>query len=329
MKITVDDGYYTLSQLITFLNSAIQTQTASINTSLGESNVYGFGGTVASTNPTVYYVGFSANDTSNFSAQQPLAALRQSVGVLANTHVYNSFELLVDDDTIGLLSNLGFLYNNLNQPTNNITIKMNCVVDPNEDNTSSTNYIIQCNYSSSSSNSLSVNASSLSGITTAQLVASYAYDMLEVTSLIISMENTISQHRASYDNMRQTDFMLSIPVYNSFGDFITYFDTGEKVASYNVNLNLTSINITIRDQQGRLVDFRGMPWVAQILLQFYDNSDTTKVNAGDLNVHQGKFPNFDQLQTVLPYSFNRDPLFPAQSDSYLSVSSTVKRSRKF
>jgi hypothetical protein len=149
-------------------------------------------------------------------------------------------------------------------------------------------------------------------------MAEYFYDMLEITNLIFSIDNTVSQHRASYDEMRQTDLILSVPIFNAFGDTVTYFDTGQRVATYNVNLNLTSLNVKIRDQQGRLVDFRGSPWTAQVLLQFYDNSDSTNENAGDLNAHKANFPNFDKLQTALPYSFQNDVLFPTRANNYVS-----------
>jgi len=49
------------------------------------------------------------------------------------------------------------------------------------------------------------------------------------------------------------------------------------------------------------------------LFQFFDNSDTDNVNASEMNVHKGKFPNFDQLNVVRPYSMGRDLLYPQRA----------------
>jgi hypothetical protein len=146
---------------------------------------------------------------------------------------------------------------------------------------------------------------------------------VEVTDLYVSFENTVSQNRASFNSLGQSDFLLCIANQNSYPNWNYYVDTGSTVSSYTVNLSISNLRIVIVDQLGRSVDFRGCPWTLQIYIEFGEDVDAVG-NAADNDVHS-VIP-FNELSVAQPLYRNTDRLFPKEQNQ--SSIQYVKR-RKF
>jgi hypothetical protein len=228
--------------------------------------------------------------------------------------VIKQYGLIVDESTLGLLKNMGFQYKTVqNVP------QIAPVVNP------------QVNYTLVSTNNYlstySLMSSYSTGVTTGDtfsLPALYYLDLIEVSTIYLALDNTVSQHRVSYDGLRTSDFLLGITVNAAFDNLILYEDTGQRVMSYNSTLNLTVLHIKMYDQLGREIDFRGVPWTCQFLFEFPINTDSLgNGNAADLNM--SSIRPLDRSHVARGYgSQDRDLLFPQKT---ITHSYQQKRSR--
>ena len=290
--IVVPDGYYDVNSLLLYLN----TQMAAINTTslMNTLSANVFGGTNATTQPAFTWTQYGNIVTNVYSA-----TLNQSTTSTTNTVQYLNFMLVNNSASEGLLQTMGFIYKTT-QPTSSQSIPMVTCQASYNDTASTCTYTFNSTYNTISSSTTGVYG----------FPCLYYLDLLEVTNLFIVVDNTISQHRNSYSGLRQTDFILGIPVSVPFGSTLTYVDTGVKVLSYNTNLSLTTLHITIYDQLGRAVNFRGTPWSCQILFEFSENDDNTqRGNANEMNMSH--IPPVNPSNLARPYeSSDRDLLYP-------------------
>jgi hypothetical protein len=288
--LTLPNGYYNIISLVDTLNSLVVQQVALVT----DFNIF-FG------NGSAQYPSFGYDENFNIFIYQYNDLLSQAVPIQTNEYAYISFILINDTETIGLLKLLGFLPNFVKNFNSTDQISLFCQA---YNSLGETNYNLYSNYNTSNT---------VTTTTYITIPATYLADLQSIQMLYICVDNVISQHRNSYDNLRQTDFLLGVPLNVGYNSTFTYVDTGMIIQAYNVNLNLTTLKIKIYDQLGRLVDFRGTTWNMQIVIQFVDNSDA---------LYKIKNPSFNRLKTQEPLSFMRDSLDPRKSVDY------VKRNNK-
>ncbi len=295
---TIPDGYYNVRTLVLEMNKQLSEK----NTVNGFVNT--FGGTDPINQPAFYWTQFE-----NISVNVFTAILAQSgVTQYNNPHEYVSYTLVNNSATNGLLQMLGFQF----RTQNSTTYQPECTVNmiPTYDANSNCTYTCISNYSPTFTNISNV----------FNIEALYYIDFAEVSNIYINVENTVSQHRAAYNGLRQTDFILSLPVTTGYDGLIAYADTGQTVYSYNQNLALNNLHITLVDQLGRPLNFRGSPWNMQLLFEFKNNADNQPGNANDMNMV--RVPHFNQNAVARPFgSTDRDLLFPMHP----SIKPTNKR----
>lgn len=295
---TIPDGYYNVKSLVLEMNKQLSEK----NTVNGFVNT--FGGTDPINLPAFFWVQYE-----NLSVNVFNSILSQSgVTQYTNTHEYISYSLLNTIETNNLLQLLGFQFR-----TQNInSFQQECTVYTIPTYLSNNTVTYQCvtNYSPT--------FSTINNIFNVE--ALYYIDFAEVSNIYINVENTVSQHRASFNSLRQTDFILSLPITTGYDGLIAYADTGQTVYSYNQNIALNNLHITLVDQLGRPLNFRGAPWNMQLLFEFKNNADNQPGNANDMNMV--RVPHFNQNAVARPYgSRDRDLLYPAHP----SIKPTGKR----
>lgn len=278
--ITLPDKYYTIATLLAYLNL---NQTPPSGDSV---NIYTLG-----IPGNQLYPGFRVDDRySPAIAFQYASNLTQAgVSLATNTHVYESFELIVNSNTLNLQKVLGFqLGTNQKASTNSL--------------------IIFC-YATQSNADTVYSIQSSSGTSDGSLLAPGLYNMNTITSLSISLENSISQNRNTYYNLTKTDFMYRVPVDVGFGELITWSATLD-APSYQSNFILTEVHITVADEEGVDVNFQGTPWNADIIIQFAENADVPSNSPSDLNMHTMNQKTYDPETVMQGATSNYDRLFP-------------------
>jgi hypothetical protein len=293
---TVPDGFYNAATLATVLNSLFLA--ANINSLATTQLACTFGGN------TVDLTGITYVYQQNYSFNLYSSVLNQDInlGLLQ----YQRLELVIDSDTSGLLKALGVIYQTI-QDVYQQSLIINCIANYGSFGIQDlVYYTFMTNYN----NTFAVTMDNTIPTATIEVFTNYYLDLVQITNLFIILDNSISQHRNSYDGLKQSDYILGIPVNSAFDQVIIYNDTGQTVKSYNTNLHLTTIHLQIKDQLGRFVDFRGTPWNMQILFEFYDNIDGTAMgNAAEMTMQ--KIPNFNVNAVARPYgTVNSDLLFP-------------------
>jgi hypothetical protein len=232
-------------------------------------------------------------------------------GGIINRITYTNFTVVSDSNSYSLLQLLGFNFKSEANYINPALLYHCSGFNYSENN--STPYVFTTSYN----NSLVLATVSVAGegnplSQSTEVTANFCANLNEITDLNISLGNTISQNRNTYNNLSQSDFLLTVPVSNGFGNNNYFLDNGITVESYNVNLNLSSINIQIYDQIGRLVNFRGVPWTLLLYIRYVENEEVG--NAADLTMQNMKLSGFDTLAVKQPYSRNHDTLRPQSID---------------
>lgn len=266
---TIPDYYYTIDTLLTYINENLPT-----TDSAGNVLTFGVKTSTTTTEPAMYY----RNLYDNLHIAGYADSLTQAVSYATNTHVYQSFELVIDSETIPLLQGLGFIIND-RLTTSYPPIVMHCT---GFESSGTTQYVINATQQWTTGYSFNSIGTQLSANT--NYIASFCFDMQYVTTLYASLENAISQNRATYTNLQKTDYLFAIPVNAPYGYPISYQCTVPQ-RSYMTNMSLSTIHITLCDQYSRNVDFRGADWDMTISIQFGYNDETFGNNAMDLNVH--------------------------------------------
>lgn len=283
--ITLEDGYYTMPALVAALNAYTDGYPT-------DGYVYRFGVAASTLTP-----GFLiATEYSKFASVQYPAILASATAFANNTHVYESFELTVDSSTIGLLKVLGYQLDCV-QPISRLVTKIICNGKPS--NTNGTEYVL--------TDTIDGATNVVDGVD--YMIAPNYYNVNTTDMLYISLENSLSQNRATFTSLGRTDFMARIPVNAAFGSQIIWQATID-YPSYQANLNLSELYITICDEYGVNVDFNGSPWGMDIKIDWAYNADIPDGNANELTMHLLPSSTFDANRVAANLGSQYDRLFP-------------------
>lgn len=284
---TVPDGYYDIDKLLLLMNTEFVNVTNGIYT------------TFASTiNFPAYYYG---DGFSNLLFAVYPQIYSQTTALVDNSFVLQSIEIVVDSTTLPFLKLLGYAQNTLKQTNSISTIASFSAYADSNDGTSYT-------FSGSNFTTDSILVNNI-------LVPNYSffltnfYDMQYVTSIFVSLENTVSQNRATFDNLSQTDFLFRISIPSTFGSDVNFLATLEQ-KSYVTNINLNNIRITIKDVNGNSVDFRGTNWECDIGIKFGMNEEGDNKQAVDLNIQNSQRALFEPQSVLNTVGKQQDVLFP-------------------
>lgn len=250
-----------------------------------DGNLLGFGNSstyLSTSGESLYtYPGFAIDGIQGkMRVQQFPNLLKQVFNGKINTHQYRSFELVYDSDTKGLLQLLGFIQNNSN-PTNppfqDFTI--NCYINTTSYNSTSdqttVTYYCESVQSDNSNSAYPSDESSDPPYAACDCIARFAYDMQPIKSLYFGVEGIGAKTRAPWGGVLSS-IIARIPVYASSGGPIDYTPPYLYEAKYKANNQISSLSISIRDEENNTVDFNGINWSADILFCFYEQEDTTE-----------------------------------------------------
>jgi hypothetical protein len=227
----------------------------------------------------------------------------QGNSIDANPFLYQSISVVSDSDTIEFLSLIGvFQDTNATNSGKDLVIQMTPYNIISDDGVTilGTAYNLYSN---------TFTTQSIDTDTQARFLCPYQYEIYKIRSLYISLENTISQNRVSFNGLTQTDVLYRIPINTRFYEPISFQATIEQF-SYVTNLNLTSLTFNIFDQEGRFVNFRGGNWSLDIGVKFAINDDNGVEQASDLNLHLRKNSFLDTQSIINPLNKQQDLLFP-------------------
>jgi hypothetical protein len=308
VSITIPDGYYSIQTLLPVINILFSTATFPDTV-----NKYYFGSADNVSYPGLYVDTLYKNTT----VGQYASLLTQAYTLALNTHVITSYSIVVDSTTIKLLKMLGFVQNNVNILSSNLPI-------------------LKCTGVTSGTTTIYTLLSSNDWISYTRLISTghysntyftayFSYDMNYITSLYLSLANTLAQNKSTYSNLTATDFMYRIPIQVSYGGTINWQATLEQQA-YVPDIKLNGIHITIVDQYGGDVDFRGMNWDMDIGIKFGVNYDAeNRGGATDLNLPEVGNRRFNGNGIIQTLAENQDHLYPRTVTRFQTVNDKKRK----
>jgi hypothetical protein len=258
--VTIPDGNYDIITLINYLNSGIPQYDA-------DNNLLTFGSTDTENYPAVSY----DTVTSKFIFHQYSALLTQTSPSATNTHLYLSFSLECDSDTIGLLKMLGFINNNDKITTGN-------------------SFMLQASVQHGDTSVYTLNASSYFDLdgSNALLISDYIFNLEAITMLNICYSEDVAQNMSSYDDLRYDDRLYSVPISEPFGG-TTIYQCDYPSFVHVADPTISSITISIRDQIGNLIDFNGSNWDLQLGFEWGFNDTKPGNDPRNADMVEGMF----------------------------------------
>ena len=299
--ITIPDGYYPITSLLAYLDTQLLITDESGNLLSPTGNSL----------PGFIFSTYSKLQLSCF----PTALTQTNVPLATNTHVYTSFEYVIDNDTIHLMKLLGFVENKeiiTATTTNNVDYIFTCTPIVAE-SSASTYYQVTTTNSLYTVNSTYSKTSGDVTTTTAYVgyVAPNMFNLQVVESIYICVENLVSLNRASYDNLNTTDYLFQIPVISPYGNVIYINSIIDRKVSH-VNCNFNNLNILLLDQNGDPIDLQGLNYDMTLQFSFGVNIDDVDsgFNANDMSLSKAPIRPIDPDRIMDTYGESRDYLNP-------------------
>jgi len=248
-------GQWTYSTMTAFLNSELPT----FANDPYPDTVYGLGGTaIPLPIPTNDPVSKSELNT-KFIFTQYASILDQTFAGTVNRHIYRTFELVNDEASYRLFVLLGL-------------VKIN---NPDESNALRPNFIIRVTVSSRVFDG--VNTTMTYDVVN-QIESTYSFDFTATHSLYLYTETPInSQFRSPFNQNNPSNLLARIPMNVPFGFQFTY-QPNNVVYSQQKNLNVSNLQVTIRDDYGEFVDFQNLPYHIDLSFKFGQSEDTIRMS---------------------------------------------------
>jgi hypothetical protein len=296
--ITIPNGYYNLQQLTYLLNVNIpQVDSAGNVLSFGSSTYVNNAFTQPALSSPVLVNGF-------LLCQYPALLVQSATSKVTNSHEYVSFTFVVDSSTYGLMSMIGFVPHSTNpQITSGQQTTLLCTPVY----TSS-----GCTYTFSYGNTNWVTTNS----TVSTLTLPYIYNLIYTDTLYVELGNTGAQFRAPYGNLSTSNLLISVPILSSFQS-LNYYEAKIFMPKFVPNLNLATLPVTIRDQYGTLVDFRGNNWKMNIFFTFC-KSEEQEIEMSTRNQKVGRTSKrpLEVVPSNESFSKTKDPLYLDKHHKY-------------
>ena len=298
--ITIANGSYTTTTIVTALNNAILSSCAAVlrGSNSTQANYYyynGFrysestSGTEDILEPLVFdsttgYITFQIPTLSIMNDSTTLGTYSASTGIQGNStfasNIYSGFYLL-GGNYDGLLKTLGFSFPSFQLPTATSRNGFGVYLKPtitSANNTISVTYALEPNWVAYMNNSSYPDIFASGNLQPPQML-----DLSYPRSLNIVSNGIPTTNRSVTPNLSFGNLFANIPVNCNFGEIIYY----EPTVSFPIKvsrLNLNSLTITILDENGEVVDFNGSNWQLVLGLNWVLDIGAT----GDENVYQGR-----------------------------------------
>ena len=298
--ITIANGSYTTSGIVTALNTAILANCPAVlrGSNSSQANYYyyngfGYSESISTEGDTLEPIVFDAT-TGFITFQIPtLSILSDSTttgtyssltGIQGNTtfasNIYSGFYLL-SNNYDGLLKTLGFILPGIQLPTATTKYGFGVYLVPtisSSVNTISVTYALEPNWLSYMNNTTYPNI-----LANGNLQPPCLIDLSYPRSLNIISNGIPTTNRSVTPNITFGNLFVNIPVNCNFGEIIYY----EPQISFPIKvsrLNLNSFTISILDEHGQVVNFNGSNWQLVLGLNWVLDVGAT----GDENIYQGR-----------------------------------------
>lgn len=284
LTLVVPPGTYTITSLLDYINSNINSLSGGI--------LYGLGNPADVPNSIAETLAFTqtADSTRLILNCAEIAYLNSNPAAYDVTHSYTGFYLLVDDATKGFMRQLGLIDYNYSGNANNQRIISNSVSG------SLVGIGFDLNWTGATYAYFNPQVGSI--------ISPDALDISGINQLGIHLQSGSSNSRNSYQNLSIGDCIASVPVTGSAG-YKTTYEPPNLFRAIVTNFQTNNFNIIVRDTgTGAPVDFHGVHWDISLVIEMKEIENASKggaSKAGEGEMHIPVIHNaISQYKNMLP-----------------------------